>query len=125
MVKKLDLLESDHGCGLSGLSREEHSKTEVTQRYTVHNWRVTFSSQPFGAWGHHPWIQHVRVFFTLRPSISPGLDGSAVDNVAFSDIGHWLVESAAPEPGSLSLCVLIAAGAGIAKLRRVTKFGKR
>src|SRR5215471_13872224 len=20
------------------------------------------SSQPFGAWGHHPWIQHVRVF---------------------------------------------------------------
>src|SRR5260370_23443152 len=36
MVKKLDLLESNHGCGLNGLSREKHSKTDVTQRYTVH-----------------------------------------------------------------------------------------
>jgi hypothetical protein len=26
-VKKLDLLESNRGCGLNGLSREEHSKT--------------------------------------------------------------------------------------------------
>jgi hypothetical protein len=35
-VKKLDLLESNHDCGLNGLSRGKHSKTEVTQRYAVH-----------------------------------------------------------------------------------------
>ncbi len=35
MVKELDLLESNHGCGLNGLSREKHFKTHVTQRYTV------------------------------------------------------------------------------------------
>src|SRR5215831_14688047 len=34
MVKKLDLLESNHGCGLNGRSREKHSKPDVTQRYT-------------------------------------------------------------------------------------------
>ena len=32
--------------------------------------RVTFSSQPFGAWGHHPWIQHVSIF-TLREDRHP------------------------------------------------------
>jgi hypothetical protein len=32
------------------------------KRYASNLDRVTFSSQPFGAWGHHPWIQHVRVF---------------------------------------------------------------
>jgi len=36
MVKKLDLVESNHDCGLSGLSKGKHSKTEVTQRYAVH-----------------------------------------------------------------------------------------
>src|SRR5215472_19282001 len=36
MVKKLDLLESDHGCGPNGLSWESIPKTEVKQRYTVH-----------------------------------------------------------------------------------------
>jgi hypothetical protein len=72
----------------------------------------------------HAQYGYIAVDNFYGPSISPGLDGSAVDNVAFSNIGHWLVESAAPEPGSLWLCVLIAAGAGIAKLRRVTKFGK-
>jgi hypothetical protein len=35
MVKKLDLPESNHGCGLNGLSREK-PKTDVTQRYTAH-----------------------------------------------------------------------------------------
>jgi hypothetical protein len=35
MVKKLDLIESNHGCGLNALSREKHSKPNVTQRYTV------------------------------------------------------------------------------------------
>jgi len=36
IVKKLDLLESNHDCGLNGLSREKHSKRDVTQRYTFH-----------------------------------------------------------------------------------------
>ena len=35
MVKKLDLLESNHGCELNALFREKHSKPNVTQRYTV------------------------------------------------------------------------------------------
>jgi hypothetical protein len=60
---KLDLLESISWLRVERAILGKHSKTEVTQRYTVHNSRVTFSSQPFGAWGHHPWIQHVRVFY--------------------------------------------------------------
>jgi hypothetical protein len=36
MVKKLDLLDSDHGCAERAILGK-HSKTEVTQRYTVHN----------------------------------------------------------------------------------------
>ena len=33
---KLDLLESNHVCGLNGLSRKKDAKPEVTRRYTVH-----------------------------------------------------------------------------------------
>src|SRR5215471_2633923 len=32
----LDLLECNHVCGLSGLSRKKDAKPEVTRRYTVH-----------------------------------------------------------------------------------------
>ena len=35
MVKELDLFESNHGCGLNGLSRKIEPETDVTQRYTV------------------------------------------------------------------------------------------
>jgi hypothetical protein len=35
MVKKLDLLESNHGCGLNALSRKSISKPDATQRYTA------------------------------------------------------------------------------------------
>jgi len=83
---------------------------------------VGFLNIPFSL--GHALYGYIAVDNFFGPSISPGLQGSAVDNMEFNGTGHWLVESDAPEPGSLSLCVLIAAGAGIAKLRRVTKFGK-
>jgi hypothetical protein len=35
-LSKLDLLESNHVCGLNGLSRKKDAKPEVTQRYAVH-----------------------------------------------------------------------------------------
>src|SRR6516165_1696062 len=43
MVKKLDLLESNHGCELNALLVKSIRKPNVTQPYTVQNRRVTFS----------------------------------------------------------------------------------
>jgi hypothetical protein len=43
MVKELDLFESNHGCGLNALFQGKHPKTNVTKRYTVQNWCVTYS----------------------------------------------------------------------------------
>ena len=42
--------------------QEKHSETDVTQRYTAPRLTRNVFPQPFGAGGHHPWFQHVRVF---------------------------------------------------------------
>jgi hypothetical protein len=79
---------------------------------------IGFLNIPFGLGAAQYGYIAVDNFF--GPSIYPGLHGSAVENLGFTGIGSWLVQSAdAPEPCSLALFGLGAAALAIAKRRQV------
>lgn len=64
----------------------------------------------------HEIFGYIAVDNFFGPSINPNLQGSAVDNVAFSGTGSWLVQDqgvTTPEPGTL---VLFLAGAAVLSL---------
>jgi hypothetical protein len=66
MVKKLDLFESNHGCGLNAPSQAKHHETDVTQRYTVQNWCVTYSKGRSERVGPSPMVSARSSILTLR-----------------------------------------------------------
>ena len=69
----------------------------------------------------HELFGYIAVDSFTGASISPGLQGSAVDNMAFSGTGSWLVQAqdaGVPEPGTLGLLLAGAAGLGLFARRR-------